>query len=191
VSKPEFLSTTTSHACKIGPFQFRRLRNGDIYKGRYARSKKCGDGCYSFMNGDVYEGEFQDDHMQGHGVYIFAGQGRYEGGWQTARYSGHGAETFAKGSTYAGALLLQIRLRSFWLHYLIMPLSTRFLCFLVLHVGTVSLTVGYQLAHPASADHGDQTLVARLKSVVIACRRVRWGKPIWIRRVPLLQWRLL
>ena len=102
-SQPEFLSTTTSHACKIGPFQFRRLRNGDIYKGRYARSKKCGDGCYSFMNGDVYEGEFQDDHMQGHGVYIFAGQGRYEGGWHTARYNGHGAETFAKGSTYAGA----------------------------------------------------------------------------------------
>ena len=63
-SMPEFLSTTTSHACKIGPFQYRRLRNGDIYKGRYARSKKCGDGCYAFMNGDVYEGEFQEDHMQ-------------------------------------------------------------------------------------------------------------------------------
>lgn len=101
-NKPQFLSTTTSHACKIGPFQFRRLRNGDVYKGRYARSKKCGDGSYMFVNGDLFEGEFKDDHMQGYGVYQFCGQGRYEGGWLAARYGGHGTETFAKGSTYCG-----------------------------------------------------------------------------------------
>eukprot|EP00892_Ulva_mutabilis_P006767 jgi/Ulvmu1/4462/UM002_0187.1 len=100
--EPVFLKTSTSYACKIGHFQYRKLRNGDVYKGRYSRSKKSGDGCYMFMNGDVYEGEFKDDHMEGHGVYTFSGQGRYEGAWSAARYCGHGTETFAKGSTYAG-----------------------------------------------------------------------------------------
>lgn len=100
-----FLKTSTSYACKIGHFQYRKLRNGDVYKGRYSRSKKSGDGCYMFMNGDVYEGEFKDDHMEGHGVYTFSGQGRYEGAWSAARYCGHGTETFAKGSTYAGEAL--------------------------------------------------------------------------------------
>jgi hypothetical protein len=97
------VKTSTSYACKVGHFQYRKLRNGDVYKGRYHRSKKSGDGCYMFMNGDVYEGEFKDDHMEGYGVYTFAGQGRYEGSWTSARYCGHGTETFAKGSTYAGA----------------------------------------------------------------------------------------
>lgn len=107
--EPVFLKTSTSYACKIGHFQYRKLRNGDVYKGRYSRSKKSGDGSYMFMNGDVYEGEFKDDHMEGHGVYTFSGQGRYEGAWSAARYCGHGTETFAKGSTYAGG-----RLASTW-----------------------------------------------------------------------------
>lgn len=102
--EPVFLKTSTSYACKIGHFQYRKLRNGDVYKGRYSRSKKSGDGCYMFMNGDMYEGEFKDDHMEGHGVYTFSGQGRYEGSWTAARYCGHGTETFAKGSTYAGTV---------------------------------------------------------------------------------------
>lgn len=108
--EPVFLKTSTSYACKIGHFQYRKLRNGDVYKGRYSRSKKSGDGSYMFMNGDVYEGEFKDDHMEGHGVYTFSGQGRYEGAWSAARYCGHGTETFAKGSTYAGVHLATLPL---------------------------------------------------------------------------------
>lgn len=90
-----------TNACAVTP-QVRKLRNGDVYKGRYSHSKKSGSGHYTFLNGDVYEGEFHEDHMKGVGVYTFCGQGRYEGQWADALYSGHGTETFAKGSTYHG-----------------------------------------------------------------------------------------
>lgn len=61
---------------QVGDHQIRRLRNGDIYKGRYQGGKKCGEGVYAFVNGDVYQGSFQDDRMHGCGVYTFAHQAR-------------------------------------------------------------------------------------------------------------------
>ncbi|KAG2449825.1 hypothetical protein HYH02_005348 [Chlamydomonas schloesseri] len=87
---------------KLGEFQLKQLRNGDVYKGRYVGNKKNGEGVYHFINADVYEGEFRDDRMDGHGVYTFSHEGRYEGAWRNAVYNGTGAETFAKGSTYRG-----------------------------------------------------------------------------------------
>ncbi|CAD7696547.1 unnamed protein product [Ostreobium quekettii] len=96
--KKESLSRTI----RIGDFQMRRLKNGDIYKGRYIRSKKNGEGVYQFMNGDVYEGDFKDDRMGGNGLYTFSHEGRYEGQWENAVYEGVGTETFARGSTYHG-----------------------------------------------------------------------------------------
>ncbi|KAG2437872.1 hypothetical protein HXX76_005489 [Chlamydomonas incerta] len=87
---------------KLGEFQLKQLRNGDVYKGRYVSNKKNGEGVYHFINADVYEGEFRDDRMDGHGVYTFSHEGRYEGAWRNAVYNGTGAETFAKGSTYRG-----------------------------------------------------------------------------------------
>ncbi|GMH42961.1 hypothetical protein BSKO_10883 [Bryopsis sp. KO-2023] len=93
---------TTSRTIRIGDYQIRRLKNGDIYKGRYVRSKKNGEGVYQFMNGDVYEGDFKDDRMGGYGLYNFSHEGRYEGQWANAVYEGVGTETFARGSTYHG-----------------------------------------------------------------------------------------
>eukprot|EP00775_Hariotina_reticulata_P012192 gene12192-12329_t len=87
---------------KLGDCSMKRLRNGDVYKGRYKGSRKNGDGTYCFLNQDVYEGEFKDDRMAGCGVYSFAPEGRYEGDWATAVYEGCGSETFSKGSTYHG-----------------------------------------------------------------------------------------
>ncbi|KXZ48375.1 hypothetical protein GPECTOR_28g782 [Gonium pectorale] len=87
---------------KLGEYQLKQLRNGDVYKGRYITNKKNGEGVYHFINADVYEGEFRDDRMDGYGVYTFSHEGRYEGQWRNAVYNGTGAETFAKGSTYRG-----------------------------------------------------------------------------------------
>lgn len=85
-----------------GDYQIRRLKNGDIYKGRYEHSKKNGEGVYLFAVGDTYEGNFFDDKMSGSGVYTFAVEGRYEGEWRNSMYEGVGTETFARGSTYHG-----------------------------------------------------------------------------------------
>ncbi|KAG2493810.1 hypothetical protein HYH03_008029 [Edaphochlamys debaryana] len=87
---------------KLGEFQLKQLRNGDVYKGRYVGNKKNGEGVYHFINADVFEGEFRDDRMDGYGVYTFSHEGRFEGQWRNAVYNGTGAETFAKGSTYRG-----------------------------------------------------------------------------------------
>eukprot|EP00210_Caulerpa_lentillifera_P009200 g8771.t1 len=87
---------------KDGDYQIRRLKNGDIYKGRYEHSKKNGEGVYLFSVGDTYEGNFIDDKMNGFGVYTFAVEGRYEGEWRNSMYEGVGTETFARGSTYHG-----------------------------------------------------------------------------------------
>ncbi|GBF94649.1 phosphatidylinositol-4-phosphate 5-kinase [Raphidocelis subcapitata] len=87
---------------KMGDSAMKRLRNGDVYKGRYHGGRKNGEGCYCFTNADVYEGEFRDDRMAGAGVYCFHPEGRYEGEWAAATYEGAGSETFAKGSTYRG-----------------------------------------------------------------------------------------
>ena len=93
---------SSSNSTQGGDYQIRRLRNGDIYKGRYQGGKKNGEGVYQFVNGDVYEGEFLADRMAGNGVYTFANEGRYEGQWNNCVYDGAGNETFARGSTYRG-----------------------------------------------------------------------------------------
>ncbi|GLI64970.1 hypothetical protein VaNZ11_008378, partial [Volvox africanus] len=95
-------SSRKARVFKLGEYQLKQLRNGDIYKGRYVCNKKNGEGVYHFINADVFEGEFRDDRMDGHGVYTFRHEGRYEGQWRNAVYNGTGAETFAKGSTYHG-----------------------------------------------------------------------------------------
>ncbi|GLC73175.1 hypothetical protein PLESTF_001343500 [Pleodorina starrii] len=95
-------SNRKARVFKLGEYQLKQLRNGDIYKGRYVCNKKNGEGVYHFINADVYEGEFRDDRMDGYGVYTFSHEGRYEGQWRNAVYNGTGAETFAKGSTYHG-----------------------------------------------------------------------------------------
>lgn len=95
-------SISSTRVFKLGDFQLKRLRNGDIYKGKYIHNKKNGEGVYQFINQDVYEGEFKDDRMDGYGVYTFSHEGRYEGEWHNAVYEGAGTETFAKGSTYHG-----------------------------------------------------------------------------------------
>eukprot|EP00210_Caulerpa_lentillifera_P006601 g6306.t1 len=90
-------------------YQIRRMKNGDVYKGKYSHSKKHGDGVYLFSVGDIYEGNFLDDCMTGSGVYTFAAEGRYEGEWRDSLYEGVGTETFARGSTYHGEYMNGLR----------------------------------------------------------------------------------
>lgn len=106
------VSATPCKVLKMGDCAMKRLRNGDVYKGKYSSGRKNGEGCYCFTNADVYEGEFRDDRMAGVGVYSFSPEGRYEGEWAAATYEGAGTETFAKGSTYRG--LYSAGLRSGW-----------------------------------------------------------------------------
>lgn len=43
-------------------------RNGRIYNGEWAMSRKHGQGIMQYPNGDAYEGEWRDDLREGFGV---------------------------------------------------------------------------------------------------------------------------
>ena len=87
---------------KVGAAAMKRLKNGDVFEGTYARGRKNGAGAYSFANGDAYEGGFLDDRMHGWGVYRFHPEGGYAGAWAAAAYAGAGFEAFAAGASYRG-----------------------------------------------------------------------------------------
>lgn len=46
--------------------------NGDVYKGKWQKNQKHGDGCYTFSNGNQYTGDWRCDRACGNGICEYA-----------------------------------------------------------------------------------------------------------------------
>ncbi len=77
-------------------------KNGDVYEGPLAHSRREGVGEIRWAAGQRYKGEWVNDRATGRGLMVFANGNQFEGTLVDGQPEGEGKLTYATGDVYIG-----------------------------------------------------------------------------------------
>ena len=78
------------------------MANGAVYMGQYRKGKKHGKGVMTWRDNSKYEGEFRKDQVSGFGTYLWSDGRSYTGDVVNGKMHGQGTFQYPDGKTYTG-----------------------------------------------------------------------------------------
>ncbi|HEY8878921.1 MAG TPA: hypothetical protein VIN03_15235 [Roseateles sp.] len=79
-------------------------KNGDVYEGPLAHSRREGVGEIRWATGQRYKGEWSNDRVTGRGLMVFANGNQFDGTLVDGQPEGEGKLTYASGDVYTGQI---------------------------------------------------------------------------------------